>query len=183
MEMDLIGRAREYAIKAHGDQKRKYTGEPYWHHLQEVATILLRYSATADVVAAGWLHDVLEDTNVRYGMIANEFGAGVADLVLEVTDVSRPEHGLRPIRKRLDRQYLAGASWRGQMIKCADTISNTRDIVENDRGFASKVYIPEKLALMPALTNVRQYCFGIWKEASDGVVRAEQELLCPTSKT
>lgn len=177
MEFELIHRAKEYAIKAHGSQKRKYSGEPYWHHLQEVATILLRYSAPADVVAAGWLHDTLEDTNVRYGMIALEFGPVVADLVLEVTDVSRPEHGLRAIRKRIDRQYLSGASWRGQMVKCADTISNTKDIVANDPKFGRHVYIPEKLALMPVLSNVRQFCFPIWKEASDGVNRAEQELM------
>jgi (p)ppGpp synthase/HD superfamily hydrolase len=177
MDFDIIRAAKEFAIKAHGNQKRKYTGDPYWYHLQEVATTLLRYSATADVVAAGWLHDVLEDTDVGFFELARSFDLNIANLVLEVTDVSRSEHGLRVIRKQLDRQYLAGASWRGQMIKCADTISNTSDIVANDPGFASKAYIPEKLALMPVLTNVRQYCFGIWKEASDGVVRAEQELM------
>jgi (p)ppGpp synthase/HD superfamily hydrolase len=177
MDIDLIRRAKEYAIKAHGDQKRKYTGEPYWHHLQEVATILLRYSAAPDVVAAGWLHDTLEDTNVRYGMLALEFGSDIADMVLEVTDVSRPEHGLCDIRKRIDRQYLAGASWRGQMIKCADTISNTSDIVANDRRFAKHAYIPEKLALLPLLDNVRKYNMSIWYEAWKGVARAQEELL------
>jgi (p)ppGpp synthase/HD superfamily hydrolase len=177
MDMDLIHRAKEYAIKAHGDQKRKYSGEPYWHHLQEVATTLLRYSAAPDVVAAGWLHDVLEDTNVRYGMLVVEFGGAVADLVQEVTDVSRPEHGLRHLRKRIDRQYLAGASWRGQMIKCADTISNTSDIVANDLRFAKNTYIPEKMALLPLLTNVRQYNMAIWIEAWEGVTRAEKEIM------
>jgi (p)ppGpp synthase/HD superfamily hydrolase len=177
MDLDLIHRAKEYAIKAHGDQKRKYSGEPYWHHLQEVATTLLRYSAAPDVVAAGWLHDVLEDTETRYGMLLVEFGSAVADLVQEVTDVSRPEHGLRDIRKRIDRQYLAGASWRGQMIKCADTISNTSDIVANDRRFAKHTYIPEKLALLPLLANVRQYNVGIWYEAWSGVCRASEEIL------
>jgi len=177
MDLDIIRAAKQFAIMAHGNQKRKYTGEPYWHHLQEVASILLRYSATPDVVAAGWLHDVLEDTKVTFYELARNFDHNIADMVLEVTDVSRPEHGLRVIRKRLDRQYLAGASWRGQMIKCADTISNTRDIVEHDPRFGRQVYVPEKLALMPVLTNVRQYCFGIWKEASDGVTRAEQELM------
>jgi (p)ppGpp synthase/HD superfamily hydrolase len=177
MQLDLIHRAKAFAIKAHGDQRRKYKGEPYWHHLQEVASHLLRYSATPDVVAAGWLHDVLEDTETRYGMLLVEFGSEVADLVLEVTDVSRLEHGSRNIRKRIDRQYLAGASWRGQMIKCADTISNTSDIVANDLRFAKHAYIPEKLMLLPLLTNVRQYCFGIWNEAWEGVTRAEKEIM------
>lgn len=177
MDLDLIHRAKAYAIKAHGDQKRKYSGEPYWHHLQEVATILLRYAATPDVVAAGWLHDALEDTGIDYDALAREFDHTIAGLVLEVSDVSRPGHGFRPMRKRLDRQYLAGASWRGQMIKCADTISNTKDIVENDIGFARKHYIPEKIALMPVLVNVRQACYPLWREAFDTVNKAEQEIL------
>jgi hypothetical protein len=63
------------------------------------------------------------------------------------------------------------------MIKCGDTISNTRDIVANNPSFARKLYIPEKLLLMPVLTNVRQYCFGIWQEAWDGVIKAEQEIM------
>jgi (p)ppGpp synthase/HD superfamily hydrolase len=177
MDLGLINAAKAFAIKAHGDQKRDYGDIPYWHHLEEVSSILLRYSATADVVAAGWLHDVLEDTDSDYNAISREFGNGIAEMVLEVTDVSRPLHGLRGMRKRLDRQYLAGASWRGQMIKCGDTISNTRDIVANNPSFARKLYIPEKLLLMPVLTNVRQYCFGIWQEAWDGVIKAEQEIM------
>ena len=177
MDLELIRRAKDYAIKAHGDQTRKYTGEAYWLHLQEVATILLRYSAPAPVVAAGWLHDTIEDTEVTYEHLVKDFDQVIAELVLEVSDVSRPEHGTRTMRKRLDRQYLAGASAYGQMIKCADTISNTKDIVEHDRGFARNRYIPEKVALMPMLVNVRQYRYPLWREAFDCVSKAEQELL------
>lgn len=177
MDTDLIRRAKEYAIWAHGNQRRKYSGEPYWHHLQEVATILLRYSASAEVVAAGWLHDTIEDTGTTHEHLVKEFDSVIAELVLEVSDVSRPDHGNRTMRKRLDRQYLAGASAFGQMIKCADTISNTKDIVANDINFARKVYIPEKVALMPLLVNVRQYRYPLWREAFDVVSKAEQELL------
>jgi hypothetical protein len=63
--------------------------------------------------------------------------------VLQATDVSRPEHGNRQVRKAIDRQYLAGASWQGLMIKCADMLSNTKEIVTHDLGFA-RVYVPEK---------------------------------------
>lgn len=163
-------KAREYAIWAHGDQRRKYTGVPYWHHLEEVAQILLRYSASPLVVAAGWLHDTIEDTGTTYEHLHKEFGKAIAELVLEVSDVSRVGvHGNREMRKRLDRQYLAGASAEGQMIKCADTISNTKDIVENDIGFARKHYVPEKLALIPVLVNVRNFRYPLWREASDVV--------------
>jgi (p)ppGpp synthase/HD superfamily hydrolase len=183
MDLELIRRAKEYAIWAHGNQRRKYTGEPYWHHLQEVATILLRYSAAAEIVAAGWLHDTIEDTGAPYQELRNQFGVEIAGLVMQVTDVSRKDSGNTPdgkgnreLRKAIDRQYLAGASWQGQMIKCADTISNTKDIADHDRGFALKYYIPEKVLLMPELRNIRQANFSIWNEANEIVAKAEREL-------
>ena len=64
------------------------------------------------------------------------------------------EHGNREVRKAIDRQYLAGASWQGQMIKCADMLSNTKDIVADDLRFA-RVYVPEKRLLIDELTKVR----------------------------
>jgi hypothetical protein len=97
-------------------------------------------------------------------------GSMIADLVLEVTDVSRPEHGNRAVRKAIDRQYLAGASWQGQMIKCADMLSNTKDIVAHDLRFA-RVYVPEKKLLTDQLTKVR---YPIWRAAYDSIVQAEQ---------
>lgn len=175
MDFELINRAKAFAIEAHGNQVRKYTGEPYWHHCQEVAQTLLRYSADEATVAAGWLHDTIEDTDVAYLTLVQEFGYDVAGLVLEVTDVSRREHGNRVMRKRLDLQYLAGASWRGQMIKCADSLSNTPSVVQHDIGFA-KIYLPEKRALMERLNAVRMACFPIWEEAYKAVRKGEREL-------
>jgi (p)ppGpp synthase/HD superfamily hydrolase len=175
MEVELIGRARQFAVWAHGNQKRKYTFEPYWHHLQEVATILQRHDAPAIVIAAGWLHDTFEDTEVQPEQMIEHFGETLSDLVLQVTDVSRKEHGNRAFRKRLDRQYLAGASWHGQMIKCADMLSNTRDIMEHDRKFA-KVYIPEKRELVDVLDRAQRHCYPIWRECFDSVTKAELEL-------
>ncbi|WP_315768489.1 MULTISPECIES: HD domain-containing protein [unclassified Bradyrhizobium] len=176
MDLHWIHKARDFAKHAHGSQLRKYTGVPYWHHLEEVAGILLRHSQNPQVVAAGWLHDTLEDTSTTYEQLVAEFDATIAELVLEVTDVSRPEHGKRPMRKRLDRQYLAGASAFGQMIKCADTISNTRDIAEHDHRFAREVYIPEKAALVPVLVNARNLCYPLWRAAFDEVEKAKFEL-------
>ncbi|WP_316196655.1 HD domain-containing protein [Bradyrhizobium sp. SZCCHNS3053] len=176
MDMFWINKARDFANSAHGTQTRKYTGVPYWHHLQEVAQTLLRYSASPQLVAAGWLHDVLEDTSVTYEMLQDEFDMVIAHLVLEVTDVSRPAHGKRPFRKRLDRQYLAGASAYGQMIKCADIISNTRDIVANDLRFARGCYVAEKVALIDVLSNARMLSYPLWKAAYDVVEQAKMEV-------
>ena len=93
--------------------------------------------------------------------------------MLQATDVSRPEHGNRQVRKAIDRQYLAGASWQGLMIKCADMLSNTKEIVTHDLGFA-RVYVPEKKLLIDEPTKVRKVSYPIWRAAYDSVVQAEQ---------
>jgi len=79
------------------------------------------------------------------------------------------------MRKRLDLQYLAGASWRAQMIKCADMIDNVPSIVEHDINFAM-VYVPEKKALLDRLTLAHRVCFPIWMDAYKVVADGEQAI-------
>lgn len=149
---DLVPRARAFAIGAHEaiGQRRKYTGEPYWHHPRAVARMVWTETLDARSTAAAWLHDVLEDTQVTVETIGMLFGAEVAQLVAEVTDVSRPEDGNRAARKALDRAHLASASPEAQTIKVADLIDNTSSIVQHDPGFA-RIYMAEKRALLTVL--------------------------------
>jgi (p)ppGpp synthase/HD superfamily hydrolase len=149
---DLIARARAMATRAHASQKRKYSGEPYIVHPEHVASILAETGLPASVVAAAWLHDVIEDCNVTSDEIASEVSPEVAQLVLEVTDISHPGDGNRQTRRRIDRDHLAKASAEGQSIKLADLISNTPSIVENDPDFA-RVYLREKDELLQVLTR------------------------------
>lgn len=157
--MNDLERAKEFCIKAHEGQTRKYTGEPYHVHCFEVSQILEDHGYTNDELIAGLLHDTLEDTSVTYRDLVYEFGEYVAELVLEVTDVSRPEDGNRKIRKALDRIHLANASREGQSIKLADLISNCRSIVKHDPKFA-KVYMEEKKALLEVLVRGNQYLYN-----------------------
>lgn len=154
MDCDLVARAAAFAGYAHGSiqQLRKYTGEPYIVHPEEVAGIVADVTDDQAVIAAAWLHDVLEDTPVTYNQVWSEFGPRVAQLVVEVTDVSKPEDGNRAARKALDCMHLAKASAAGQTIKLADLISNTRSIVEHDPDFAV-VYLREKKALLRVLNR------------------------------
>jgi hypothetical protein len=62
---------------------------------------------------------------------------------------------------------------RGQFIKCADTLSDTSDIVANGGGFA-RVYVPEKKLLIDVLETVRNVNYPIWRAAYDSIVQAEQ---------
>ena len=152
--MTLVEHARIFATAAHADvgQTRKYTGEPYVVHPIEVASIVKNAGGTEAMVAAALLHDVLEDTGVTFDLLVDQFGSEVAELVLWLTDVSRPEDGNRSTRKALDRQHSAAAPADAQTVKVADLISNTRSIVAHDPGFA-KTYLEEKRLLLDVLTK------------------------------
>ena len=150
--IDLVQKALEFATVAHGEQKRKYTGEPYINHPIEVMRIVKTVPHDDNMLAAALLHDVVEDTDVTIEEIHKEFGPDVASLVDDLTDVSKPEDGNRKTRKALDREHSAKASPRAQTIKLADLISNSSVIMDNDPSFA-KVYLAEKALLLEVLTK------------------------------
>ena len=151
---NIVERARVFATAAHAavGQTRKYTGEPYVVHPIEVSELVASVGGTEAMVAAALLHDVLEDTEVTVDVLEEQFGSEVADLVLWLTDISKPEDGNRSTRKALDRQHSAAAPAAAQTIKVADLISNTKTIVEFDPGFA-KTYLAEKRLLLDVLTR------------------------------
>lgn len=66
------------------------SGHPYLQHCVETAVLLATIGANATVVAAGLLHDTIDDSFVTYDYILSNFGAGVADLVNGVRDLSLP---------------------------------------------------------------------------------------------
>ena len=151
-ESDLIARARHFATQAHGriDQRRKYSNQPYEVHLKSVAALVAEICDDAEMVAAAWLHDTVEDTPATLEDIEREFGASVAALVDQLTDVSRAHDGNRAARKAIDRAHLAQASARAKTVKLADLIDNARDICKHDSRFA-RVYLQEMAALLAVL--------------------------------
>ena len=151
-ELTIVQRAEQFAQQAHKDHKRKYTGEPYYVHLDEVRRIVKGAGGSEDMQAAALLHDTVEDTSVTSQDIMKEFGAKITKLVAELTDISKPEDGNRATRKAMDRDKLASASPAAQTIKYADLISNGKDIMQNDPKFA-KVYMKEKAELLRVMTK------------------------------
>ena len=148
----IVDRALAFATIAHGEQKRKYSGEPYIVHPIEVMEIVKTVPHDEAMLAAALLHDVVEDTEVTIAEVRQAFGDDVASLVDDLTDVSKPEDGNRKARKALDREHSAQSSPRAQTVKLADLISNSSDILENDPKFA-KVYLAEKELLLKVLTQ------------------------------
>jgi (p)ppGpp synthase/HD superfamily hydrolase len=151
--MKLVRRAKAFAATAHAEQKRKYTGEPYTVHLEEVAALVAAVGAPEAVVAAAWLHDTVEDTEVTLDQVRAAFGDDVARMVEALTDEPWVEgKNNRATRKALDRTRLAKADPWTQTIKLADLISNSATILERDPKFA-KVYLAEKRALLEVMTR------------------------------
>jgi len=170
---ELVDYAVKFAIQAHGDQVRKYTGEPYVNHTIAVAKIVQKAGGNIHMICAAILHDVIEDTDVTYKELAkleHGFNHPVARLVLQVSDVSRPEHGNRKVRKMIDRQFLAGADEWAQTIKYADMLNNGEDIAKNDPDFA-KVYMAEIKELIMVMDKgdigLRTEVFLMLKDYSD----------------
>lgn len=152
MNIQRILTAVDFALRAHGDQKRKYTGESYVTHTLEVAKIVADYGGTEDMVIAAILHDIVEDTEVSNQAITEAFGDKVGGYVGWLTKLSRPEYGNRAFRAEMDRNFIAQAPADAQTIKLADLVSNTRSIVEHDKKFA-EIYLKEKELLLKVLTK------------------------------
>ena len=149
----LIDHAYSFAKEWHGDQKRKYTGEPYINHPVEVAQIVAAVTEDCETICAAFLHDVIEDTAATYqDLVDAGFGWTVAGMVVELSDVSKPGDGNRAVRKSIDRIHLSHATDRSKTVKLADLISNSSSIMEHDPKFA-KVYMAEKEMLLDVLVG------------------------------
>ena len=120
----LISEAAELAARRHSGMARKGRGnEPYVNHLAEVASLLAMATdgADAELVAAGWLHDTIEDTETTREELAEKFSDRVASLVVECTDdMSLPKAERRRLQVVDAPKKSAGA----KLIKIADKISN-----------------------------------------------------------
>ena len=135
--LGLIRRAHEVAERAHGDQNR-LSGEPFIQHPLSVALLLADLHLDAEAIAAGLLHDSVEDTRLSLSAIRKSFGADVAELVdgltkLESVSVgSLDDHQAQNLRK----VFLAMArDIRVVIIKLADRLHNVQ---------TAWVYPPEK---------------------------------------
>jgi guanosine-3',5'-bis(diphosphate) 3'-pyrophosphohydrolase len=129
--MNLILKAAAFARQAHAEQRRKYNDRPYIQHPARVAgRVAARSQATEVMVAAAFLHDVVEDTPHTLDEILTEFGPDVARLVAELTNPSKGLKSPRRERKQIDRDHLAVVSVEAKIIKLLDRIDNLQEMVD-----------------------------------------------------
>ncbi|MDD4052745.1 MAG: bifunctional (p)ppGpp synthetase/guanosine-3',5'-bis(diphosphate) 3'-pyrophosphohydrolase, partial [candidate division Zixibacteria bacterium] len=130
VNVPLIRRAYEFSDKAHAGQKRE-SGEPYITHCLEVAFILAEQHLDSTTIAAGLVHDVVEDTSITIEDIRKEFGDEIALLVDGVTKLgqvkfkSREEEQVEFFRKML---LSMARDIRVILIKLADRLHNMRTL-------------------------------------------------------
>jgi len=120
----LISEAAEFAARCHTGMARKGRGnEPYVNHLAEVANLLAEVTdgADAELVAAGWLHDTIEDDKATREELVQKFGERVAALVVEVTDDMNLSQAERRQKQVEDAPHKSPDA---KLIKIADKLSN-----------------------------------------------------------
>jgi len=125
LDFDLINKAIYWARKYHGDQKRK-SGEAYYTHPLEVAYMISEHNLKTDVIVASILHDIIEDTEVTAGMIFDNFGQRIAQMVDRLTR-DRPDGTKLTIEEIITNAYKK-ADKEVLLIKLIDRLHNIQTI-------------------------------------------------------
>lgn len=128
-DRDLVTRAYEFAKNAHAGQKR-YSGEPYLNHLAEVARMLAEIGMGAITVAAGILHDTIEDTPVTDADVREHFGEEILFLVQGVTKLGSVRYyGSDRHNESLRKLFVATSQdIRVLIIKLIDRLHNMQTL-------------------------------------------------------
>ena len=135
--MSIIDQAIIFASIAHKDQTRKSTNIPYISHPFAVGMILQKAKCSDEVVAAGILHDTLEDTSTTYEELAEEFGSKIAQLVRSASEQDKSLPWEK--RKQHTIESLKDADLEEIQVITADKLHNLKSIQDD------LVYNGEKL--------------------------------------
>ena len=155
-EAALHQRAAEFAEKAHAGQTRKFSGRPYVTHPQKVAQIVMNFKKSKNLdalMAAGHLHDTIEDTDTDYEVLQKEFGNLVASLVKELTSDGEELKKVGKTKYLTDK--MINMSDYGLVIKLADRLQNIADLASGKPSWAEK-YATETENIMAELTAKRK---------------------------
>ena len=137
-ENKMLNDAIAFAVEKHRNGLRKGTRMPYIVHPLEVMHNLLLMGADKKLMAAGVLHDTVEDTDATLEIIAEKFGHEIASLVASHTEEDKSLPWKR--RKEIALEHLSHASKREQMLVLADKLSNMRAIARDYESIGEKLW-------------------------------------------
>jgi GTP pyrophosphokinase len=129
-DLDVIRRAYEFSLQHHDGQSRA-SGEPYLVHPLEVALVLAEMKLDPSAIAAGLLHDAVEDTEVTQREIQEKFGPSIAHIVEGVTKIAKIDLASREERQAENVRKMVLAmvdDIRVVLIKLADRLHNMRTL-------------------------------------------------------
>ena len=143
---DIVSRAKALAIHAHGDQQ--YGTQPYVVHISDVVKRVMTITQDPEVIAAAWLHDVAEDTDVTIEEIRAQFGDNVAAMVWAVTGVG-PDRAAK-MANAIEKISRTPGS---ELVKSADRLSNATASKDEKKMKLYQRYKDEHKDLSPVLGN------------------------------
>lgn len=168
----FIQRAIKFAIKTHDvyqKQTRKGKQVSYITHPLIVGVILARVGASEKVIAAGILHDTVEDCiaekRVDENMLAERFGKKVAKIVMSVTEKDRTQPW--QVRKEKAVTEIANYSRDSLLVKSADVLGNTSEIVDDYNRYGDQVFdrfSASKNETLKHYIHLIEVILGRWKE-------------------
>lgn len=166
--MDIIEKAKKFAIEAHGNQIRKYSGKPYWTHCEDVAELVRENGGNEDQEAGGWLHDVGEDCQDEYvWAMYDNFNPVICGIVDDLTNrYTTKAYPNWPRRKRKEEElsrfagtggHLYPISRQSALVKLCDRFCNVYDLSKEESEFGPKYYYcKETLELLEALKGTHK---------------------------
>ena len=137
--IDSVDRAIGFAARAHEGQQRKIGDVPYIAHPVAVAMLLQRMGCDETIVAAGLLHDTVEDTRVTLDEIRQQFGDEVAEIVAGCTELPKRKYKWET-RKLQMIATLQDASLAVKLVAAADKYHNLSHTLYNERTYGPKVW-------------------------------------------
>lgn len=131
--MNILEKAKDWAIARHQETNHKYDGRPYSIHLTHVVRVAVQWihlvpiEAQDEVLAVCWLHDTIEDCRITYNDVKKEFGEKVAELVYALTN----DKG-RNRKERAGQKYYQGIRdvQYATFVKICDRIANIENSIE-----------------------------------------------------
>jgi len=143
---NLEAMAQALAVEAHKEQK--YGTQPYINHISDVVKRVKTITQDPEVIAAAWLHDVVEDTQVTIGDIERQFGKNVAAMVWAVTGVGQDRAA-----KMANAIEKIAQTPGAELVKSADRLSNAQASKDENKMKLYQRYKDEHTNLSPVLGN------------------------------